>query len=157
MPELAHLNDQSSYQRCFACGQRNLAGLQMVFRQQGNRISADFLPQERHQGFPGLVHGGIMASLLDETLGRTGALRREWLMTGTLDIRFRRPAAIGQPLRAWGEILRERRGAIEARGALEQPDGVVVAQAHGLFLRLPPPVAAQALARYPDLAAYLEA
>lgn len=148
------LNDESTYQRCFACGSRNESGLKLVFRRDGNRIVADFHPAERYQGFPGVLHGGVLATLLDETMGRTGALRREWLMTGKLDIRYRRPAPIDQPLRIWGEIARERNGAIDAIGAVELMDGTVVADARGMFLRLPEPVSTDALARYPEFVNY---
>jgi acyl-coenzyme A thioesterase PaaI-like protein len=154
MDDPEKLNDRSSYQRCIACGQKNDSGLQMVFRREGDRIRADFLPQEHHQGFPGVLHGGIIASLLDETLGRTGALRGQWLMTGKLDIRYRRPAPIGDALMVWGRIVRERPGAIEAGGAVELSDGTVVADARGFFLRLPEPVVRETLARYPEFANY---
>jgi len=68
------LNDRTTYRRCFACGERNEQGLKLVFRREGTRIYADFTPSPHHQGFPGLLHGGIIATLLDETLGRTGCL-----------------------------------------------------------------------------------
>jgi len=148
------LNDRTEYQRCFACGQRNPAGLQLVFWQEGRRIHAVFSPQERHQGFPGVLHGGVIASLLDETLGRTGALRREWLITGKLEIRYRRPAPIGERLHVWGEMARARPGAVEAVGAVERDSGELVADARGIFVRLPPLVIQQALAQYPEFATY---
>ncbi len=154
MRDRDRLNDRSDYQRCFACGQRNETGLRMVFRREGDRICADFQPAKQHQGFPGVLHGGIIASLLDETLGRTGALRGEWVITGKLDIRYRQPAPIGEPLRVWGEIVRERPGAIEAMGAVERGDGSPVAEGRGLFLRLPRPIAEQALAEFPEFATY---
>jgi len=115
---------------------------------------ADFTPSERYQGFPGVLHGGILATILDETLSRTGALRREWLMTGKLDIRYRQPAPVDQPLRVWGEIVRERSGAIDAVGAVELLDGTVVADARGMFLRMPEPIANESLARYPEFVNY---
>ncbi len=154
MDDPEKLNDGSSYQRCYACGQKNDSGLQMVFWREGDRIRADFQPRDHHQGFPGVLHGGIIASLLDETLGRTGALRRQWLMTGKLDIRYRRPAPVGESLMVWGRIVRERPGAIEAAGAVELSDGSVVADARGLFLRLPEPVVRETLDRYPEFANY---
>jgi acyl-coenzyme A thioesterase PaaI-like protein len=148
------LNDRTTYRRCFACGERNEQGLRLVFRREGDRIWSDFTPSEQHQGFPGVLHGGIIATLLDETLGRTGALRRQWLITGKLDIRYRRPAPIVERLRVWGQIAQERRGAIDAVGAVELADGTVVAEARGLFLTLAEPVAGRALAEYPEFVNY---
>ncbi len=92
--------------------------------------------------------------MLDETMSRTGALRREWLMTGKLDIRYRRPAPVDQPLRVWGEIVRERSGAVDAVGAVELVDGTVVADARGMFLRLPENLATATVAEYPEFINY---
>ncbi len=90
------LNDTTDYQRCFVCGQRNPFGLHLVFRQEEDSIVADFQPREEHQGFPGVIHGGIVAALLDEALGRTSLLghNQEWTMTGRLEIRYRPLCAI---------------------------------------------------------------
>ncbi|TMF61501.1 MAG: PaaI family thioesterase [Chloroflexi bacterium] len=148
------LNDETTYQRCFACGHRNESGLKLTFRRDGARIVADYTPAERYQGFPGVLHGGILATMLDETMGRTGALRQEWLMTGKLDIRYRQPAPIDQPLRVWGEIARERNGAIDAVGAVELMDGTVLAEARGMFVRLPQPLASATLDQYPEFINY---
>ena len=70
----AALNDRSDYQGCFVCGVRNDAGLKLQFRREDDLVVAEFLPQTQFQGFPGVVHGGILASLLDETLSRTALL-----------------------------------------------------------------------------------
>ena len=148
------LNDQTTYQRCFACGQRNEAGLKLRFHRDGNRILADYHPARRYQGFPGVLHGGILATMLDETMSRTGALRQQWLMTGKLDIRYRRPAPVDQPLRVWGEIARERDGAIDAIGAVELTDGTVLAEARGMFVRMPEELATATVAEFPEFINY---
>lgn len=148
------LNDDTSYQGCFACGRRNPSGLQLTFRREGDRIVADYQPRQTFQGFPGVLHGGVLATMLDETMSRTGAMRQEWLMTGKLEIRYRRPAPMNKPLRVWGEILRERKGAIDATGAVELLDGTVLAEARGMFLRLPEKVASEAVSEYPEFINY---
>jgi acyl-coenzyme A thioesterase PaaI-like protein len=148
------LNDETTYQRCFACGRQNESGLNLTFRREGDRILADYQPRERFQGFPGVLHGGVLATMLDETMSRTGAMRQEWLMTGKLEIRYRRPAPVDQPLRVWGQILRERRGAIDATGAVELLDGTVLAEGRGMFLRLPEKVAGEAVSEYPEFINY---
>src|SRR5438270_13535144 len=89
----------------------------MVFRRQGDRIMADFIPLEHQQGFPGVLHGGVIATLLDETMSRTGALRREWLVTARLDIRYRWAAAIGPPLRVRGDVARQRMRPVRGGGS----------------------------------------
>jgi acyl-CoA thioesterase FadM len=75
-------------------------------------------------------------------------------MTGKLDIRYRRPAPLDQTLRVWGQIARERDGAIEAIGAVELMDGTVLADARGMFVRLPEALATATASNYPEFMNY---
>src|SRR5881227_4222558 len=104
------LNDTTDYQRCFACGQRNPFGLQLVFRLDDKTIVADFQPREEHQGFPGVIHGGIVAAVLDEALNRTSLLGKHpaWTMTGRLEVRYRRSVPYGHLLRVRASLSSER-------------------------------------------------
>lgn len=151
--ERAGLNDRSNYQRCFVCGAQNATGLQVEFRREGEQVVADFLPEEAFQGFPGVVHGGILASLLDEALSRTALLHGEWVMTGRLEIRYRQPAVVGQMLRVTAEIEQRRARMVIARGliALTADPKVVIAEARGTFLPYPEKLRQQALQAYPGL------
>lgn len=152
----AALNDRSDYQGCFVCGVRNDAGLKLEFRREGDLVVAEFLPREQFQGFPGVVHGGILASLLDETLSRTALLYAQWVMTGRLEIRYRRPARVGQLLRMTGEVEERRARMVIARGAitLAGDSTVVVAEGRGTFLPYPEELREQAAREYPGLLGY---
>lgn len=149
------LNDTTDYQRCFVCGQRNPFGLQLVFRQEESSIVADFQPREEHQGFPGVIHGGIVASVLDEALGRTSLLGEhpEWTMTGKLEIKYRRYVPYGPLLRVRALLESERRRVLQARGVLTlaADENVVLAEASGLFLPLPNGVIDSLLQEFPGL------
>jgi acyl-coenzyme A thioesterase PaaI-like protein len=151
------LNDTTSYQRCFVCGARNPFGLQLRFRQEGDEVVADFMPEERHQGFPGTVHGGILAALLDETLNRAPVLLGQWVMTARLNLRFRRPAPIGQMLQIRAKLDYVRSRFYTARGAihLAADSRVIYAEAEGSFLPIPPEITEAVLATYPDLIAWV--
>ncbi len=151
--ETADLNDRSDYQRCFVCGARNAAGLRVEFRREGERVVADFLPEAVFQGFPGVVHGGILASLLDEALSRTGLLYGELVMTGRLEIRYRRPAVVGELLRVSAEVEQRRAKMVIARGAitLAADPAMVIAEARGTFLPYPEKLRQEALVVYPSL------
>src|SRR5947199_6588960 len=118
------LNDATDYQLCFVCGQRNPYGLQLVFRLENNTIVADFQPREEHQGFPGVIHGGIVAAVLDEALGRTSVLAEipEWTMTGRLEIRYRRYVPYGPLLRVRAALGTQKRRMIQASGAVTLAD-----------------------------------
>ena len=152
----AALNDRSDYQGCFVCGVRNDAGLKLQFRREDDLVVAEFLPQAQFQGFPGVVHGGILASLLDETLSRTALLYEQWVMTGRLEIRYRRPARVGQLLRITGEIEQHRARMVIARGAitLAADSAVVIAEGRGTFLPYPEELRQQAAQEYPGLLGY---
>ena len=153
-PTTDRLNDRSDYQRCFACGPRNPYGLQLVFRQEGDEVVTEFTADARYQGFPGVLHGGIVATLLDETLERVSTLEGRWLMTGRLEVRYRRAVPVERPLRIAARAVDSRARMLVASATMtlvDQP-GVVVAEAQGTFLPLPPDIQTQVSARYPAFA-----
>src|SRR5205809_7554637 len=114
------LNDTTDYQRCFVCGQRNPYGLHLSFHREEHAVVADFLPREEYQGFPGVIHGGIVAAVLDEALNRTSLLSDHpaWTMTGRLEIRYRQYVPYGEPLRVRARLTGERGRLIQAAGML---------------------------------------
>lgn len=154
------LNDTTDYQGCFVCGQRNPFGLHLVFRQEEQSIVADFQPREEHQGFPGVIHGGIVASLLDEALGRTSLLsvHPEWTMTGRLEVRYRRSVPYGPLLRIRATLESERRKMVQAKGilTLATDEETVLAEASGIFLSLSASAIEQMLRDYPGLRTFLQ-
>jgi acyl-coenzyme A thioesterase PaaI-like protein len=154
------LNDTTDYQRCFVCGQRNPFGLHLVFRIDNNTIVAEFQPREEHQGFPGVIHGGIVAAVLDEALGRTSLLAKnpEWSMTGRLEIRYRRYVPYGPLLRIRASLETERRRMVQASGklTLAEDENTILAEAEGTFLYLSTNVVDTILKDYPGLRGFLE-
>ncbi len=152
------LNDQSEYQRCFACGLRNDAGLQLVFRQEGDEIVTEFTPDERFAGFPGVVHGGILATLLDEALSRTATIEGRWMMTGRLETRYRMPAPLGHTFRVTARVISSRARMVKAHGEVRLADdpGTIVAEAEGIFLPIPREYQRESVARFPELTGFFE-
>ena len=145
------LNDRSPYQGCFACGLRNDAGLKLTFWTEGDDIVTEFTPDAHYQGFPGVLHGGILATLLDETLSRTASIEGRWMMTGRLEIRYRRPAPQGPRLRVTARKLSSRSRMVQAEGEVRLADdpSVILADARGVFLRVPQEYQQDASARFP--------
>lgn len=152
------LNDRSGYQACFGCGLRNDAGLQLVFRLEGNEVVTEFTPDVRFQGFPGVVHGGILATLLDEALSRTATVEGRWVMTGRLEIRYRRAAPLGHALRVSARTLSSRSRMVHAEGEIRLADepGAVVAEAKGTFLPLPAGYQQRVVDQHPEIASFFE-
>lgn len=123
---------------CFACGAKNSQGLGLRFRFDGSEVAADIAFKQTFQGYRGIVHGGLISTLLDEAmvtlLNKTGELA----VTAELTVRFVTPARVGEPVRVTARLV-ERRGRIrklEARVA--RVDGTEIARARSTCVRLGP-------------------
>ena len=153
------LNDTADYQDCFACGQNNPYGLQLVFRLDDNTVVSDFAPRKEYQGFPGIVHGGIVAVVLDEALNRTSMLAEhpKWTMTGRLEIRYRRHVPYGPLLRVRATLGMQRGRMVQASGkiVLAEDESVVFAEAQGSFMTLEASAAEEVVKVYPGMRAFL--
>lgn len=132
------MKKQPNSQMCFVCGLENPIGLKMAFYQDAEgRVVAEFTPGDEHQGYPGVVHGGIVTAMLDETLGRVAIAAERWMVTGRINIRFRQPIPVGQTLTVVGEVVAWKKRMLEARGEIRLADGQVGAEATGTFLEIP--------------------
>ena len=120
---------------CFACGSLNPHGLGMQFRIEEGAAVSDFAPAPHHQGYPGLVHGGVVATILDEAMGWAAYGRGDWSMTGRLGMRFRRPVPLGRTLRVEARVTKVRKRFLEVRARLSM-DGELLVEADGVFLRV---------------------
>lgn len=120
---------------CFACGRENHLGLGIdEFTVDGDRVTASFAPQPLHRGLQSRLHGGLSATALDEILVWAAILLEGVLcVTGTLDLRYRRPVPVDVPL-VLSATVDERRGKrLRLSGELADPDGPCVT-ASGLYL-----------------------
>jgi acyl-coenzyme A thioesterase PaaI-like protein len=139
--EASSLNDlikQPNSQMCFVCGIENPIGLKLFFYEDSDgQVTATFTPKDEHQGYPGLLHGGIAAAVLDEVLGRVVIGRGVWLMTARMELRYKRMIPLGQPLTVVGRVRRETRRFLEAEGELLLADDSVAATATATYLPMP--------------------
>jgi uncharacterized protein (TIGR00369 family) len=125
---------------CFGCGLENSTGLQLFFYDNDrDQVVAEVTLGPRHQGYPGIAHGGIVAAILDEIGGRTAMIgnHRRFFVTAKMDIRYKRPVPLGPALRASGRLI-ERRGRLTiARAEIRAADGSLLAQAQVVLADLP--------------------
>jgi uncharacterized protein (TIGR00369 family) len=132
------MDKQPSSRMCFVCGVENPIGLHLAFYTDAEgRCIARFRPQPQHQGYPGQLHGGIISTLLDETMGRVLTPRNVWAMTGRLEVTFRRPVPLDQELTVVSQLTRERSRAYEAHGTISLPDGTLLVESTGVYFRVP--------------------
>lgn len=125
---------ESYNQGCFVCGEKNPSGMQLKFAIQGDKYVTEFVVADTYQGFPGIMHGGIISTVLDEVMGRFLWIRGYTAYTAEMTIRFRRPITCGSKVRFEGEIQRitGRRMITSARAVAE--DGTVLAEATACFV-----------------------
>lgn len=113
---------------CFACGQKNPIGLKLQFRREGRGVVAEFTAGENHQGWSGLVHGGIICSLLDEAMSYAALHAGADSVTARMQTRFKRPLPIGERLTVTGSITKQTRRLVETKAELKLADGTPVAE-----------------------------
>jgi acyl-coenzyme A thioesterase PaaI-like protein len=121
---------------CFGCGDENPIGLRLRFSSGIEGVTARFVPAREHQGFDGVVHGGIICTVLDEAMAWATAAAGLWAMTGEMRTRFRRPLRAGEETTVHGSITSQRGRVIHTKAELRLGDGVVVADATGIFVRV---------------------
>jgi acyl-coenzyme A thioesterase PaaI-like protein len=122
---------------CFGCGVRNPHGLKLDFHIEGQRSVAEFQPRAEHQGYPGLVHGGLIATALDEAMGWAMYTLGVWAVTGKMEVKYRQPLPLDSKVTVSGEVIRNRGRWLEVRGEVRGAGGKLIAESHGLFMRLP--------------------
>jgi len=134
---------------CFACGRLNPSGLQLDFHVSTNSATARYTGLQRHQGYDGTLHGGVVTALLDETMGWAIFHQGIWGVTAKLTVTFKRPVPVGEELIVSGEVVRDRGRGIETKGTVARAaDGEVLAEATALFLRMPEEQRAELERRY---------
>ena len=131
------------YPLCPVCGDpaENPATLdvQWWWDPETRRVMGRFTPQEHHAGYPGRMHGGLLAALVDECLAWVGAVsRRGFCMTGELSLRFRRPAATGSEVTVTGWLQESWGPYVRGRAEVHDPERRLLATAVGTFAAMAP-------------------
>ncbi len=122
---------------CFVCGDSNTRGLQVRFHTDGQKVWTKFTPPESLMGYAGITHGGVLATLLDETMGWAPALHKgRFCMAVELNIEYRKPVPIGVEITVTGWMTNGSRRIWEGAGEITGPDGAVYVRGRGRFIPL---------------------
>ncbi len=126
---------RAAYDDCFGCGRANPIGLALDdFIRDESTVRVDFNPRPEYSGFSDVLHGGIVAAALDEIMAWTAMLLEGvMVVTGTLDLRYRKPAPVAETMTLEGELLSRRGRRLHIAGRLFHGD-TRVAEAEGMFL-----------------------
>ena len=130
MTELPHSKS------CFVCGSRNPIGLKLRFQTDGQRVFARFQPGPQHHGFVNVVHGGLLARVLDEVMVWACAVRtRQFSYCAEMTVRYLLPVRPESSIVAEAELVENKRGRLFlASGALKLEDGVTLCSSIGKYI-----------------------
>lgn len=131
---------QPNSKMCFVCGHENNMGLKSSFyTMEDGSLVAVFIPLDEHQSYPGRMHGGISATILDEAIGR--AVNSDvdtdiWGVTIDFTIRYKKPVPLGTHLMAVCRITNETKRTFEGKGYIVLEDGTIAAEASGKYMKM---------------------
>ena len=137
---------QPNSRHCFVCGRENPYGLKLEFYEnQAGEVVVDYTVPEQFQGYPGVVHGGVVAAMLDEVTGRVhmGGDPPRFMFTARLEIRYHKNVPIGKPLRIVGYAGKSKERSAIATGKVFGPEGDLLAEAEALLVNVPGEIANQ--------------
>ena len=151
---------QPNSRHCFVCGLENPIGLHMHFYETApDEVTAEYTAPEDYQGYPGILHGGITAAILDEATGRafmgSDPKASNFMYTAELKVKYKKKVPVGQPLKIVGRRGKRIRWTAEATGAIYDMDGTLLAEAFATLVDLPEQLPAEDLDQlgwkvYPD-------
>jgi uncharacterized protein (TIGR00369 family) len=125
------LTKQPNSDMCFVCGRKNPVGLYLSFYDNGkDEVVSEYTVPEKYQGYPGIVHGGVIAAMLDEVVARVSMIGdpHHFMMSVRLSIQYRHPVPVETPLRIVGNIVRLRGRLGKAEGRIFLPDGKIACE-----------------------------
>lgn len=119
---------------CFGCSAENPAGLQLRFHREGDLVVCEHVVAAAYDGAPGVVHGGVQAVLLDETMcAAVTFLHGTRVVTGELHVRYRRPCPSGRPLRVEAHITSRHERYATVAAEVRDEAGELLTSAEGKF------------------------
>lgn len=135
------MGKQENCRMCFVCGLKNPSGLRAFFYElEDGELMATFTARDEHQSYPGRLHGGISATILDETIGRAILIRSRgevWGVTAEFTMRFKKPVPTDRPVRVVGRIVKEGSRLFEGTGEILLEDGSVAVEGQGKYIKMP--------------------
>jgi len=132
-------NKQNISKNCLVCGIDNDFGLKTKFYETNNgEVIGVFTPHDKLQSYPNVLHGGISATILDETIGRAIMSKygqNSFGVTMELNVRYKKPVPLNQELKVIGRITNDKGRVFEGTGELMLPDGNVAVVATGKYMK----------------------
>jgi acyl-coenzyme A thioesterase PaaI-like protein len=131
---------QPNSKHCFVCGLENPVGLKLrFFNRDDGAVCTTLVVPDHFQGYPGVAHGGIIATVLDEAMGRAAMVADpdRFLVTVKMEIKYRQAVPTAQPVTIIAQLEKDRGGTATAVGKVLLTDGAVAVEASGLLAEMP--------------------
>jgi uncharacterized protein (TIGR00369 family) len=122
------------YSRCFVCGDQNPHGLKARFFEDDGGAVTELVADAAFEGYHGLYHGGVLASLLDEVMIKAVLARGVFAVTAEMTIRYKKPVPTGTRLKLVGKITATRGRVYTTSGEAIGRDGTLFATSAGTYL-----------------------
>lgn len=120
---------------CFVCGDKNNKGLNVRFYSSEGKAKAEYTPKREFEGYRDILHGGIISTLLDEVMIQAIIAQGILTFTTQIEVKFKKPARIGEKLLLEGEIIEDKGKFIVTKGEIAKEDGTIVAVSTGKFFK----------------------
>jgi len=133
---------------CFACGRENPIGMGLHIELGEGTARTTWTAGDDFVGWSDKVHGGIIATLLDEVMAWAPSSFDSWAVTAEMRVRYRSPAMPGEEMVATGRVVERRRRIYEVSGEVLGADGRLIAEGSGRYLGASPTEKADLKARY---------
>ena len=127
---------------CFACGRNNPVGLHLEWfnNYDENQVETTFTLDDNYCSYPGTMHGGIIATILDETSGRAIMLDNDFnrlMVTLKMEMVYKKNTPTNTPLKAVGRVLKDSGSRAQVEGEIILPDGTVSAKCTSILYKIP--------------------
>ena len=133
---------QPNSHMCFICGMENPVGLHLhIYETEAGVVETTYYAPDHFQGYPGVLHGGIVGAIIDEIAGRThmgsDPMNPRFMFTAKLEVKYRKNVPAGEPLRLVGRAVKDNGRIATARGELFGPGGDLLAEADAVLVDVP--------------------
>lgn len=120
---------------CFVCGEKNPNGLNLKFTLREGKVVTEFILHKTYQGYKDIVHGGIISTLLDESMVKAALLQGIPVVTAEITVRFKNPLMVGEKALVEAHIIETNRKIIDTSATIKKLDGTLIAKGYAKLLR----------------------
>ncbi|MEA1972323.1 MAG: PaaI family thioesterase [Candidatus Cloacimonadota bacterium] len=127
---------EKEYTKCFACGQDNPIGLKLIFDYKEDYCIAEFTLNQNYEGYPGIIHGGIVSTILDESMAKIILTTTQKAVTVEMKTKFRQMLESNKIYFVKAKITKERSRTVQTESQIFDKENNIVAQASAKFFKI---------------------